>query len=144
MSTELPTSEVTLTVAQFRADFPEFADETKHTEPALTNILHRALGFVSRQNSTYLRDDKRILAIEYMAAHLKTLSDKAVAGSSSGGLVGSSSVGDVSVTLIPPPIKKQFDYWCNQTIYGQSYLALLQTRAPAGMYVGGSFERVFR
>lgn len=143
MSTELTTSEQVLTVAQFRADFSEFADETKHTEPALTNIIHQAFGFVSRQNSTYLNGSKRLLAIEYMAAHLKTLSDKAIDGSA-GGIIGSSSVGDVSVSLIQPPIKKQFDYWCNQTIYGQSYLALLQTCAPAGMYIGGTCERVFR
>jgi hypothetical protein len=141
MSTE---SEVTLTVERFRADFTEFADEAKHTEPALQNSINRASLFVSRQNSIYFADDNRLLALELMAAHIQTLSLSLGQGNSQGGLVGASSVGSVSVTLIPPPIKRQFDFWMNQTGYGQQYLALMQAHSPAGMFMGGSYQRVFR
>lgn len=133
-----------ITADRFRADFPEFTDETKHTESAIVNVLHRASSFVSRWNSGALKDEKRILAIELMAAHLKFLQDGAIVGNTGGGLIGSSSVGSVSVTMIPPLVKRQFDYWMNQTMYGQQYLALLGSLAPAGLFFGGSFQRVFR
>jgi hypothetical protein len=141
MSTE---SEVTLTVERFRADFTEFADETKHTEPSLSNAIKRASSFISRQNSIYFYDDNRLLALELMAAHIQTISLSLGQGNTQGGVVGASTVGSVSVTLIPPPIKRQFDFWMNQTGYGQQYLALMQAHSPAGMFLGGSFQRVLR
>jgi len=141
MSTE---SEVTLTVERFRADFTEFSDETLHTDPAIQNAINRASAFISRQNSIYISSDNRLLALELMAAHIKTIAASMASGNAQGGIVGSSTVGSVSVTLIPPPVKRQFDFWMNQTGYGQQYLALMQAHSPAGMFVGGSFQRVFR
>lgn len=149
MSADYSTTEpngatVLVTVEQFRADFSEFADETKFPESNLLNALHRASKFVSRQNSTYFNGDERVLALELMAAHIYTLSRNAAGGSAGGGLVNASTVGSVSVSLTPPLIKRQFDYWCNQTAYGQQYMALLGAHSPVGMFLGGSFQRVFR
>lgn len=143
-TTEPNGSTVLVTVERFRADFPEFADETKFPESILLNCIHRASSFISRRNSSSFRDGNRELALELMAAHIYTLSRNAAGGSAGGGLVGSSSVGSVSVSLIPPLVKRQFDYWCNQTAYGQQYMALLGAHSPAGLFLGGSFQRVFR
>ena len=137
-------ADVTLTVLQFRADSVEFASETTYTDAALQGSIDRAACFISGTNSDYLHDDCRLLAIEYFTAHLQVVGATIASGGNQGGLVGSSTVGSVSVTLIPPPATKQFDYWMNQTAYGQQYLALLQSKAPAGLFLGGSFQRVFR
>jgi len=141
MSTE---SEVTLTVERFRADFPEFADETVYLEPALQNSINAASSYISRQNSSYFADENRLRGLELMAAHIYTLSAAMRRGNTQGGITTSSSIGSVSVTLLPPAIKRQFDYWMNQTAYGQQYLALLQSKSPAGLFMGGSNQRVFR
>ena len=145
MSAEQSTeATVIVTVERFRADFTEFADEAKYPDATLLNHIHRASSFVSRHNSNYFKDDERLLAVELMAAHIQTIAANILRGSAGGGLVGSSAVGSVSVSLIPPMIKRQFDYWCNQTAYGQQYMALLGAHSPAGLFLGGSFQRAFR
>jgi len=138
-------SEITLTVEQFRADFPEFTDPP-YTDAIVQAAIDRSACFISKTNSGPLKDECRLLAIEYMAAHLLKVCGGASGGNggSQGGLVGSSSIGSVSVSMVPPPGSSSFTYWINQTCYGQAYLALLQTKAPAGLYCGGSFTRVLR
>jgi len=143
MSTE---SEVTLTVEQFRTDFPEFT-ESLYADAVIQAAIDRSACFISRTNSGPLMDDCRILAIGYATAHLLTSAcgtNATNGGGSQGGLVGASTVGSVSVTIIPPPSSTQFQYWMNQTCYGQAYLSLLASKAPAGIFTGGSFIRVLR
>jgi hypothetical protein len=135
---------VSLTVDQFRADFPEFSNSTTYPNVTLTAYINRAYAFVSTASTQCFADEKRLLAIELMTAHLTTLGNAIAAGNTQGGLVGASSVGSVSVTLTPPVIKSQFQHWANQTAYGQQYLALLGAHTPAGLYMGGSLQRVFR
>ena len=137
-------SAVVLTVVQFRADFPEFASAVTYPDATLETFIARAYLYVSQDGGEYITDETRLLAIEYMVAHLQTISSNIAAGGAQGGLVGASSVGSVSVTLIPPVIKSQFSHWMNQTAYGQQFLALLGAHSPAGFYRGGSSQRVFR
>ena len=137
--------QINLTVAQFRADFPAFASETVYPESTLQLYIDRAYCFISGDSTPYyISDGCRLLAIELMTAHLQTLATNIANGNTGGGLVNSSSVGNVSVSLTPPTIKQSFDYWIMQTAYGQQYKALLASKAPAGLYLGGSNQRVFR
>lgn len=138
-------ADVTLTVSQFRADFPEFVNPP-YTDPIVQAGIDRTTCFISQTNSDQLKDGCRLLAMEYMTAHIlsKACGSPSSGGNNQGGLVGSSTVGSVSVTMIPPASTGVFSYWMNQSCYGQAYLALLQTKAPAGLYLGGSFQRVFR
>jgi len=136
---------LTLTVDRFRSDFPSFSDETTHPSAIIQGAINRAYQFVSRKVSAYLMDeDAQMLALELMTAHIKTIGDKIAQGNSAGGMVGASTVGDVSITLIPPIIKRNFDFWINQTQFGQEYVALLGSQCPAGLFLGGSNQRVFR
>ena len=136
---------IELTVATFRTDFSAFASETTYTDAALSNSIDRASSFVSIVNAGCLKDGNRLYALELMTAHLQILRDKITSGAAQGGLVGSSSVGDVSVSLIAPPSGgSQYRYWMNQTAYGQEFLALMATCSPAGIYAGGSCQRVLR
>lgn len=134
---------VTLTVEQFRQDFPQFT-VVKYSDEVVQNFITQAECYVSTQNMGKLRDGCRILAIEYMTAHLIALNDKIKAGNTQGGQLASSSIDKISVSLTPPPSKNMFQYWIGQTTYGLSYYALLSTKCPAGIFAGGCSQRVFR
>lgn len=77
--------------------------------------------------------------INLMTAHLAALACLIAAGDS-GGIVTGATIDKISVTLQPPPEVDQFQWWLNQTPYGQQLLALLQVQSVAGFYVGGGPE----
>lgn len=75
-----------------------------------------------------------------MTAHLTQLSTMAAAGQATG--VGqSATVGAVSVSMVPPPIKSGFQYWLASTPYGMQLWALLNVKGAGGLYVGGLPEK---
>ena len=135
---------ITVTVADFRADFPEFANATIYPDAELQNFIDQSMCYISNVNYGVLRGNCRKLGIELMVAHLQTLQNKIASGQNATNQIGSTSIDSVSVSLIAPPNKSQFDYWLNLTPYGQRYLMLLLAKAPAGLYYGGSFQRVLR
>lgn len=135
---------ITLTVSDFRTDFPEFADEERYTDSSLQSFITQAMCYIHNVNYGPLQGNCRKLGIELMVAHLQTLQEKIQSGVNSTNQIGSTSIDSVSVSLIPPPNKSQFDYWLGLTPYGQRYLMLLMAHAPAGLYYGGSFQRVLR
>jgi hypothetical protein len=51
--------------------------------------------------------------------------------------VSGASVDKVSVTLTPPPVKSQWQWWMSLTPRGAQLLALLKSKAAGGLYVGG-------
>lgn len=136
-------SEIVLTVDDFRAAFPKFT-AVKYTDNVIQGFITQSYCYVSSTNCGSLRGDCRKLAIELMVAHLLTLNDRIASGTSQSGQLASSTIGDVSISLLAPPNKTQWDYWINQTPYGQRLYALLMSKAPAGMYLGGSCQRVLR
>lgn len=135
---------ITVTVADFRTDFPEFSDTTRYPDSELQTFITQSMCYVSNVNYGVLRNNCRKLAIELMVAHLQTLQDRITSGQNATGQIGSTSIDSVSVSIIAPPNKDQFDYWLGLTPYGQRYLMLLLAHAPAGLYFGGSFQRVLR
>lgn len=137
---------VIVTTDEMRAKLPAFADSTKYTDDTLQNVLVLAQNYVSPLNIGGLRGETRAYAIYLMAGHVQAINDKIAAGGGKGfaGILTSASIGSVSVSAAPPPIKSQFDYWLNQTPYGQQLLFLLSSFAAVGLYVGGSNENVFR
>lgn len=139
----MPT-EIIITPQEFRADFPEFADTSVYSDATLQRFINQAGCYIHNVNYGVLQGSCRKLAIELMVAHLQTLQDRIASGQNSTGQIGSTSIDSVSVSLIAPPNKTQFDYWLSLTPYGQQYLQLLLAHAPAGLYFGGSFQRVLR
>lgn len=135
---------IVLTVEDFRQDFPEFSDENVYADETLQGFINQAQCYIHNVNYGVLQGNCRKLAMELMVAHLQTLQTRMLSGGNATGQVGSTSIDSVSVSLIAPPNKTQFDYWLGLTPYGQRYLMLLMAHAPAGLYFGGSFQRVLR
>ena len=132
---------ITLTVEDFIQDFPEFANDDINS---IKSFITQAGCYVSTNNVGVLRNDCRKLAIELMVGHLLTLQNKINSGQTATGQVASTSIDAVSVSLVPPPNKNQYEYWLNLTPYGQRLLALLVAKSPAGFYMVGSYHRVLR
>lgn len=83
-----------------------------------------------------LEGECRYRALTLLTAHLAALGVLIAAGQVPG-LVQTATVDKVSVSLTPPPILTQFQWWLSLTPYGQQLLALLQVASVGGIYIGG-------
>lgn len=125
---------------EFRLAFPAFANETTFPTPTLQRYWDMAICYVDDNGSYgWLQGDCRRLAINLMTAHLLAISVLIAAGQTPG-LVQSSTIDKISVSLTPPPLKNQWQWWLSTTPYGAELLALLQTRSVGGWYIGGRPE----
>lgn len=134
-------SAITFTPSTFRVLFPQFADAVAFPDVVLSANFDMATGYVSPDIYGDMPSGARVQALNLMTAHLMALRALVAAGSQ-GGIVQSSTVGDVSVTLQPPPVRSQWAWWLNQTPYGAQLVALLDGQAVGGFYVGGLPERM--
>ena len=125
---------VTVTVAEFRALYPAFADPEKYSDVVLEDTLDLATCYISLKNYGALQGKCRKRAIYLLMAHLQ--------GKTQVTVTSGASIDKVSVTLSMPPMNTQAQWWFNISSYGSSLLALLEVRAAPGFYVGGSFQRV--
>lgn len=132
---------LTLTAAEFKTDFPEFSDAVKYPDSIITILIGRAKCYIDT-NCSRMNADCLKYAWELMVAHLQTIKSRIAEGQTAVGQIASTSIDSISVSLVAPTNKDSFDYWLNQTPYGQELLALLQSAAPAGLYFGGSRQRV--
>ncbi len=120
----------------FRLDFPEFADNTAYPDASLLATRDAATGYISPQNYGYLQGKGRARALNLMTAHLIALADTLKAGQMPS-MISASTVDKVAITLTPPPVKSQLQWWLSLTPRGQQLLALLSASAAGGFYVGG-------
>ena len=128
-------------VVLFRSQFPVFTNATTYPTPMLQMYWDMAICYINDEgNYGWLNGVCRQLALDLMTAHLTALSLLIVAGQVPG-LVQSATIDKVSVSLTPPPQPNQWQWWLGLTPYGQQLLALLQTRAVGGFYIGGLPER---
>ena len=137
-------SYITVSIDEFYTYFPEFNTDDYTT--IASAALARAQVYISLKNWGRLQDDKRVLAVYLLMAHLATLMYKTSTGdtSSTSGRVASASVGEVSISYEALPTSTDdFDYWLSLTPYGLELLALLNTLTAAPFYIGGSYERVY-
>lgn len=128
----------TFDVEEFRVFFPAFASETLFPDDTLQMYWDSATCLVENTQSgcLMLEGDCRFRALNLMTAHLTALSVLIAAGQTPG-LVQSATVDKVSVSLTPPPIQSQWQWWLSLTPYGQQLLALLQVSSVGGVYIGG-------
>jgi hypothetical protein len=121
----------------FRGLFPAFASPTQYPAPALQVWWNTASAYVSNQSGGCYTGGmtlaQQTLALNLMTAHLVFLSNLIASGNTPGITVGA-TVDKVSVTLEPPPAPNQWQYWLNQSPYGQQLLALLQVASVGGFY----------
>jgi hypothetical protein len=128
--------------ANFRQQFPEFADPTVYPQATLANWWTMGSAYISTANSasSYWTDQQNQLGNDLMAAHLAK-SFALIAAGTTPGVTQSASEGSVSVSMVPPPAKTAFGYWLATTAYGTQLRALLRIAAGPGFFVGGSYER---
>ena len=145
-------SEAIFQTDDFLAEFPEFGDATVFPLQTVTIAGRSAMRFITHSVDGFpLVGSDRVYALFLLTAHILTLaknaSDSIAAGATpSGGLVVKSTVGSVTVEMQKPNTYTQteWEYWLNQTTYGQQLQAYLSVAAPAGMFGIGLGVRVFR
>lgn len=119
----------------FRAAFPAFAPLPSSTVSLYWDF---ATDFISDQiPQCGVATKIQTRFINLMTAHLLAINAQVAAGDTPGITIGA-TIDKVSVTIQPPPERNQWQYWLNQTPYGQQLLALLQVQSAGGFYVGGS------
>lgn len=131
---------ITFDKAAFRSKFPEFADATAFPDARLELYWDAATGYIVTEDYGLLNGKARASTLDLMTAHLTTLAGMITAGSTPG-MESAATVDKVSVTMTPPPVKSQWQWWLCLTGYGQMLYALLQAKAVGGMYIGGNNER---
>ena len=133
---------VDVTVATFRASLPEFANTTKYPDAYIQRFITQSTMFITT-DSGIIKDDVRVLAIEYMTAHLITLAaidgaGNTVSDGNTGGVLTSASIDSVSVAFQAVIAKDAFEQWIQSTPYGKMYWALLSANMPTGVYWVGT------
>ena len=128
--------------AAFRGMFPAYATTTPQTSDViLLAYWDAATAYISnRKGGCYMGGmtvAQRTLALNYMTAHLVYLSGLIAAGTTPG-VMTAATIDKVNITLQPPPASNQWQYWLNQSPYGQQLLALLQVASVGGFYVSSA------
>lgn len=126
--------------AAFRAMFPDFASDTTYPDAMLASYWAMAVLYITADDSWMIEGDTLQFALNLMVAHLGKSYSLINAGQSTS-VVQSSSVGSVSVSMVPPPVKTGWQHWLCTTPYGAQLWALLQSLTVGGIYIGGSQER---
>lgn len=134
----------------FRAKFPAFSNADQYPAAVLAGYFDMAGTFISRWDNCLINGEQLQLALELVTAHIVSLlmnPNPAAAGGEDapsvpqvGGVLQSASIDKVSISIMAPPVRDGYDYWFNQTPYGQQYLALITVMTAGGIYVGGMPE----
>lgn len=132
-------STILFDVTAFRAQFPAFSNVTNFPTATLQLYWDNATDYINDQTGGaycgVLNTSRKTLALNYMTAHLAAI-NVMIAANQVPGVMQSATVDKVSVTLVPPPAKNQWQYWLQSTPYGQQLLALLQVAGVGGLYIG--------
>lgn len=121
----------------FITGYTQFSNDVLFPQATLQLYWNDATTLISANTATCgLTVQQRTRALNLMTAHLAVLNAQAAAGQNTG-LMQGASIDKISVQLTPPPEINQWQWWLNQTQYGQQLLALYQMAAAGGFFVGG-------
>jgi hypothetical protein len=125
-------------VTLFRTQFAQFASDVLYPDATLQTYWDMATNYVTNKapQGLGLCLPQQTLALNLMTAHLAALMTLIASGQSSG-VVQGATIDKVSVQLQPPPVVDQWQWWLNQTPYGQQLIALLSVVGVGGFYFGG-------
>ncbi len=123
----------------FRTTYTEFECGKEFPTASLKLWFSMASAYVPTNPVCCVTDAQLALAANLMTAHLAKLMSNAASGQITG-VITEASIDKVSVGLQPPPEKSQYQWWLNQTPYGQALLALFQKETVGGFYAGGSLD----
>lgn len=125
----------------FRALFSAYANTVTYSPTMVQAFWDTAGNYVSTRAGGCFTGgmtlSQQTLAVNQMTAHLLYLNDLIAAGNTPGVAVAA-TVDKISVTLEPPPAPNQWQYWLNQSPYGQQLLALLQVASVGGFYASSA------
>ena len=134
-------SQVQVSYSDFTTRFPEFSNKTQYPEPLITSYIDEAEQYISTQNFR-IAPSNRILAIEYMIAHLIALSNidaaGTVQGQQSGNITTSATVDGVSRSILAPIADNSFAQWIQSTPYGKKYWALMTANNATPIFFPGT------
>lgn len=131
-----------ITVDEFRSAMPAFSNSTKYPDEKVQLFIEQSYNYISPEKGCLLKCKTRKYALELMAAHLLMLNDKILSGDmSAGGRVTSANIDKISVSLEAPKNQNDWAYWLSLTPYGLALSALLSSKAPIGIYSGGTNYR---
>lgn len=131
---------ITFNAPEFRKQFPAFKDSGAFSDPQLQTYFDLATNYISNENYGWIQGSTRAYGLNLMTAHLAELGGM-IANGDTPGIVTSSSIDRIAVTLVAPDTSDAWRYWLNLTPYGQQYLAMLSAQSAGGLYIGGSDER---
>lgn len=130
---------ITFNPETFRSSYPAFACGKDFPNSTLQSYWGMATAFINKCRFWCVPPDQQDYALNQMTAHIAQIAANAASGQITGILTGA-TIDKVSVTLQPPPEASQFQWWLNQTPYGQALLAFYQTQTVGGFYAGGSLD----
>lgn len=136
-------SVLTYNDTDFRTQIPFFANTTTYPQALMNQFFINGSGYISTYNYGFLNGARRQQGLYLMTAHLAALNDMIIANNGAApGVVINAEIDKVKVGLQPPPNKNQWQWWLNQTPWGQQLQALLAVASAGGWYVGGMPERL--
>lgn len=127
---------ITLNVADFRAAFSAFANSTTFPDATIEAYFDVVPYYISNEDYGVLNGDKRARALYLLTAHMITLSLQVQAGETPQ-IMQSSAIDKISISVMPPPVKNQWQFWLATTPYGMELWALLTAHTAGGFSVGG-------
>lgn len=129
---------ITYDYALFQQQCPIYNNPIKYPSVFVEQFWNVAIFYVS--NYAWwgsIQGDKRAYAINLMTGHLIWLYNLALQGQVPG-LMNSAHIDKIDVSLVAPPLRNQWQYFCSLSPYGQQLLALAQVNTATGFSVGGS------
>lgn len=127
--------------AQFRAQFPAFANPATYTDVTLQQYFNAAGLYVQNSKYGFLGAAGATLQCLYLlTAHLAYIGTQIMNGQTPGVTI-TATIDKISVGLQQAVLKNQWQYWLQSTPYGQQLLALLQVQSVGGFYERGGLGR---
>jgi Protein of unknown function (DUF4054) len=127
--------------AAFRALFPAYSNATTFPQAGLQLYWSTATSYVSnRYGGCYtggMNLQQQTQALNLMTAHLVYINGL-IAGGQTPGIMTGATIDKVNITLEPPPVPNQWQYWLQSSPYGQQLLALLQVASVGGFYASSA------
>lgn len=143
---------MSIDIAAFRAQFPA-ADYPQFSEANMPDEVVTAYGDMALcyiNEGEYLSGACWVCAWNLMTAHLYTINLMTISGEAAT-IVKSTTVGEVSITMVPPPAseKSMYAWWLNSTAFGTLLSAKLSVLGARGIYSTystgcGAFRAAFR
>lgn len=129
---------MSFSIATFRTNFPEFTDETKYPDSMVSfweGIADKRLNTLKWD--TLLDEGLQLYTAHHLVISAMNVADVALGADpgKSTGVVGSQSVGGVSVSIdTGASLETDAGYW-NETTYGKMFYRLMRTVAAGGTFI---------